>query len=98
LGFVDYAGNKQYITVGNIAENSRVTLLLTDYECGRRLKLWAEAEVVDDDPELLRHLADPAYPAEAERAILLHVVAWDSNCRQHLPCLVRASQATFGAV
>ncbi len=66
LGFADYAGNKQYITVGNIAENNPVAPLLIDYERRRRLKLWAKAEVVDGDPTLLRRLADPEYPARVE--------------------------------
>jgi predicted pyridoxine 5'-phosphate oxidase superfamily flavin-nucleotide-binding protein len=88
LAFADFAGNKQYITVGNIAENDRVMLFVIDYERGRRLKIWGRAEVVDDDPALLARLSDPDYPARVERVIRIDVLAWDLNCRQHFPKLV----------
>ncbi len=91
LAFADYAGNKQYITVGNLAENDRVLLFFIDYERGRRLKIWGRAAVIDDDPALLLRVSDPDYPAEVERAIRIHVLAFDLNCRQHFPKLVRAA-------
>lgn len=94
LAFADYAGNKQYITVGNLSENDRVLLFLIDYERGRRLKLWGRARVVDGDSALLSRVADADYPAKAERAILFDVMAWDLNCRQHLPGLLRKRGAT----
>jgi predicted pyridoxine 5'-phosphate oxidase superfamily flavin-nucleotide-binding protein len=85
LGFADFAGNRQYITVGRLAENDAVCLFLMDYARQARVKLWGRARVVEDDPELLARLADPAYPAKVERAILIEIDAWDINCRQHIP-------------
>jgi uncharacterized protein len=93
LAFADFSGNKQYITVGNLAENDRVMLFLIDYARGRRLKIWGRAKVSEDDPELLRRVSDPDYPAHVERAIRIEVVAWDLNCRQHFPKLVRERKA-----
>jgi predicted pyridoxine 5'-phosphate oxidase superfamily flavin-nucleotide-binding protein len=90
LAFADFSGNKQYITVGNLAENNRVMLFLIDYERGRRLKIWGRASVIDDDPALFRRVSDADYPAQVERVIRIDVEAWDLNCRQHLPKLVRA--------
>lgn len=89
LAFADFAGNRQYITAGNLSENSRVLLFLIDYELGRRLKLWGEAAVIDNDPALFARVVDPDYPAKAERVIRIEVKAWDLNCRQHFPKLVR---------
>ena len=88
LAFADFAGNKQYITVGNLAENDRVMLFVIDYERGRRLKIWGRAEVVDDEPALLAQVRDADYPASVERVIRIDVLAWDLNCRQHFPKLV----------
>jgi predicted pyridoxine 5'-phosphate oxidase superfamily flavin-nucleotide-binding protein len=88
LAFADYAGNKQYITVGNLTENDRVLLLLIDFEHGRRLKVWGRGAVIDNDPVLIERVRDPAYPAEIERAIRIDVKAWDFNCRRHLPKFV----------
>jgi uncharacterized protein len=89
LAFADFAGNKQYITVGNLAENERVMLFVIDYERGRRLKIWGRAKVVDDDAALLAQVRDADYPARVERVIRIDVLAWDLNCRQHFPKLVR---------
>jgi uncharacterized protein len=90
LAFADFSGNKQYITVGNLAENERVMLFLIDYERGRRLKIWGRATVIDDDPALFRNVSNPDYPAQVERVIRIDVEAWDLNCRQHFPKLYRA--------
>lgn len=90
LAFADYAGNKHYITAGNLAENDRVLIFLIDYERGRRLKIWGRAEVVDDDPALFARVRDPDYPAKVERVVRIAIAAWDLNCRQHFPRLVRA--------
>jgi len=84
LGFADFAGNRQYITLGNLAENDRVFLFLMDYASRTRIKLWGRARVVEGDPELLQVLALPGYRAKAERAILIEIEAWDVNCRQHI--------------
>ncbi len=84
LGFADFGGNKQYITLGNLTENDQAYLFLMDYAGRRRIKLWGRARFMDDDPELLARLADPAYPAGPERAILFEITAWDVNCPQHI--------------
>lgn len=93
LAFADYAGNRQYITVGNLADNDQVMLFIIDYERGRRLKLWGHAEVVEDDALLLERVRDAGYKATAERVIRIRVLAWDLNCRQHFPKLVRQAVA-----
>jgi uncharacterized protein len=97
LAFADFAGNKQYITAGNLTENERVALFLIDYERGRRLKIWGRAAVIDNDPALLERVSDPNYPAKVERVIRIDVLAWDLNCRQHFPKLVRARSAEAAA-
>ena len=84
LGFADFGGNRQYITLGNLAENSQAFIFLMDYARSRRIKVWGKARVVDDDPALLGRLRDPAYPGKVERAILFQVEAWDVNCPQHI--------------
>jgi uncharacterized protein len=89
IAFAEYAGNRQYITMGNLAENERAFLFLMDYAGARRLKLWGRAKLVED-PALLARLADPHYPARFERAIVFTVLALDWNCSQHIPRLVPA--------
>ena len=84
LGFADYAGNRQYITLGNLTENEHAYLFLLDFAGRQRIKLWGRARVVEDDPALLERLVDPAYRARPERAILFTVTAWDVNCSQHI--------------
>lgn len=91
LGFADFSGNRQYVTAGNLAENDRAFLFLTDYATRRRIKIWGRARVVEDDPALIERLADPSYDAVAERAIVFTIEAWDTNCRQHIPQLVEAA-------
>lgn len=85
LGFADFAGNRQYITIGRLAENDAVCLFLMDYAHQARIKLWGRARVVEDDPELLARLTDAGYRAKVERAIVIEIEAWDINCRQHIP-------------
>lgn len=84
LAFADFSGNKQYISMGNLEENDKAYLFLMDYPNRTRIKIWGRAEVVEDDPKLLKKLLDPAYPAREERVIRFHVEAWDVNCRQHI--------------
>lgn len=84
LGFADFGGNRQYITLGNLSENPRAFLFLMDYGNRRRVKLWGTARVVEDDAGLLERLGDPDYPGTAERAIVFTVEAWDVNCQQHI--------------
>ena len=88
LAFADYSGNRQYITVGNLAENDRMFLLLINYAERTRLKVWGRGNVVDDDPALLEQVHDPDYPARPERVIRMHVQAWDTNCNSHIPHLL----------
>jgi uncharacterized protein len=88
LAFADYSGNQQYITIGNLAENDRMFLLLLDYSAGTRLKVWGRGKVVDDDPALLELVRDPDYAATVERVIRMDVVAWDTNCNSHIPKLI----------
>ena len=87
LAFADYSGNRQYITVGNLAENDRMFLLLLDYAERTRLKIWGRGEAIDDDPALLDRVRDPDYPARVERVIRMRIEAWDTNCNSHIPRL-----------
>jgi len=84
LGIADFGGNKQYVSLGNIADNPKVMLFLMDYANRRRVKVWAEARVVEDDPALLERLSDTGYRAKIERAILFDLTAWEVNCPQHI--------------
>jgi predicted pyridoxine 5'-phosphate oxidase superfamily flavin-nucleotide-binding protein len=92
LAFADFAGNRQYITLGNLAENDRAFLFLMDYEQQERIKIWGRAKVVTDDAELLAKLVQPEYGARVEQAIVFTVSAWDANCSQHIPRLVHLSE------
>lgn len=84
LAFADYAGNGQFISMGNLSENDQAYLFLMDYPHRRRVKIWGRAEVVEGDPDLLERLLDPGYKARPERVFLFHVEAWDTNCPQHI--------------
>ena len=84
LAFADFGGNRQYISTGNLSENDQASLFLMDYPNRRRIKVWGRARVVEDDPDLLDRLADPAYKARPERAFVFHIEAWDVNCPQHI--------------
>jgi predicted pyridoxine 5'-phosphate oxidase superfamily flavin-nucleotide-binding protein len=85
LAFADYGGNKQYITLGNLAENPKAYIFIMDYVHQRRVKLWGTAKVVEGDQELLSKLSDPSYRARPERVIVFTLEAWDQNCPQHIP-------------
>jgi predicted pyridoxine 5'-phosphate oxidase superfamily flavin-nucleotide-binding protein len=85
IGFADFAGNRQYITQGNLADNPKAYLFLIDYAHRRRIKLWGRAQVVEGDAALTARLMPEGYKARAEQAILFTVCAWDSNCPQHIP-------------
>ena len=85
IGFVDFAGNRQYITQGNLAENAKAHLFLIDYTQRRRVKIWGEARCVDGDAELTNKLMPEGYKARSEAVILFSVSAWDANCPQHIP-------------
>ncbi len=84
VGFSDFGGNRQYITLGNLAENDQAFLFLMDYPHRRRVKVWGRARVVENDPELVKRLTVPGSRGRPERAILFHVEAWDVNCPQNI--------------
>lgn len=86
LGFADFRGNLQYISVGNLSVNNKTSLFLMDYANRQRLKIFAETEVKDaaDVPELIEKLRDDNYEAKIERAVILHVKAFNWNCPQHI--------------
>ena len=85
IGFVDFSGNRQYITQGNLADNPKVHLFLIDYAQRQRIKIWGEARVVEGDAELIAKLMPEGYRARPEQVILFTVSAWNANCSQHIP-------------
>ena len=85
IAFADYAGNRQYITQGNLSENPKAYIFVMDYAHRRRVKLWGEARVVEDDEALTRALMPQGYRARPEQVILFNIEAWDTNCPQHIP-------------
>lgn len=87
LGWIDFRGNRQYVTAGNLAENDRAFLFLMDYARGTRVKIWGRARVVEGDAArpLLDRLLPRGYRAKPEHAVLFTVEAWDVNCPQHIP-------------
>jgi predicted pyridoxine 5'-phosphate oxidase superfamily flavin-nucleotide-binding protein len=86
LAFAEYRGNRQYISVGNLAADDRAALILVDYAGRQRLKIYAHVEALDADadPALAGRVADPGYRAKVERIIRLRLVAFDWNCPQHI--------------
>ena len=84
LGFADFGGNQQYISLGNLSENSKAFIFLVDYVHSRRIKLWGKAKVVEGDADLENKLRDLDYPGNVERVILFEIEAWDVNCPQHI--------------
>jgi uncharacterized protein len=85
IGFADFAGNRQYITQGNLAENPKAQLFLIDFAQRRRVKIWGKARIVEGDTELTVRLMPAGYKARPEQVILFTVSAWDTNCPQHIP-------------
>jgi predicted pyridoxine 5'-phosphate oxidase superfamily flavin-nucleotide-binding protein len=85
IGFVDFAGNRQYITAGNLAENPKACLFLIDYSNRRRVKLWGTAKIVESDDALIARLMPGNYRARPEQVLLFTLEAWDANCPQHIP-------------
>ncbi|MFL6463568.1 MAG: pyridoxamine 5'-phosphate oxidase family protein [Bryobacteraceae bacterium] len=86
VGFVDFRGNRQYISVGNLSRDDRVSLILMDYPSRTRLKIMGRMEVHDgaDSKPLIETLRPPNYKAAMERAMLIHLEAFDWNCPQHI--------------
>jgi uncharacterized protein len=97
LGFADYRGNRQYISLGNLQADDRVSLILMDYPARRRLKLFGhvEARDLEGDPDLAGRLATPGYRARAERALVIRLAHFDWNCPQHI--VPRFTQAEIDA-
>jgi predicted pyridoxine 5'-phosphate oxidase superfamily flavin-nucleotide-binding protein len=91
IGFADFAGNKQFISQGNLSENPKAYLFLIDYAHRRRIKIWGEARVVEGDVELTKTLMPENYRARPEQVILFTVTAWDTNCPRHIPQLFEAA-------
>jgi predicted pyridoxine 5'-phosphate oxidase superfamily flavin-nucleotide-binding protein len=91
LGFVDFVGNRQYITLGNLAENPKAHLFLIDYAHRKRVKVWGEARVIEGDPVLTTALMPTGYKARPSQVILFNVSAWDANCPQHIPQRLEAA-------
>jgi predicted pyridoxine 5'-phosphate oxidase superfamily flavin-nucleotide-binding protein len=96
LGFADFSGNVQYITVGNLSGHDKAFLFLMDYRHRQRIKIWGRAESFEGDPDLIERLRIPGYPAKIERAILFHVEATSENCPQHIP--IRYSETEVAAM
>lgn len=92
LGFADFSGNVQYITVGNLSGSDKAFLFLMDYRHRRRIKIWGRAESIEGDSTLVERLQVPGYPAEIERAILFHIEAISENCPQHIPIRYAAAE------
>ena len=94
FGFADFAGNKQYITLGNIQENPKAHVFLMDYAHRRRIKIWGELSAVEGDAALNQRFKPEDYKARVERVLLIKVAAWDVNCPQHIPQKIDAEDVT----
>lgn len=92
LAFVDYTGNRQYISAGNLSENPKAQLFLMDYEHRQRIKIWGDAQVMEGDEALLAKLTSAGYGAKPEQVIVFSVKAWDANCPQHIPVRLDAEK------
>src|SRR6201995_4203304 len=85
IAFADYAGNQQFLTQGNLSDNPKAHIFIMDYAHRRRVKIWGEARVIEDDPALLESLMPKGYRAGPEQVIVFKISAWDTNCPQHIP-------------
>lgn len=83
LGFVDFSGNRQYVSIGNLSKNNKATIFLMHYPSQTRIKIWGTAQV-STNKELIKSIKDDSYKARIERAIIFKVEAWDINCKQHI--------------
>ncbi|MET3132708.1 putative pyridoxine 5'-phosphate oxidase superfamily flavin-nucleotide-binding protein [Oxalobacteraceae bacterium GrIS 1.11] len=86
IAYADFRGNMQYLSVGNLGANDKISLILMDYPKRRRLKIWGRARIIEaqDDLELMARLEMPAYRGRVERAIVIDIEAFDWNCPQHI--------------
>jgi uncharacterized protein len=98
IGFADFRGNRQYISVGNLNANPRISIILMDYANRRRLKIWGTTRVIhqNEEPELLARLELPSYRARVERGIVIQVEAIEWNCPQHIT--LRFTQAEINEI
>lgn len=92
LAFVDYTGNKQYISAGNLSENPKAQLFLMDYEHRQRVKIWGDAQIIEGDEALITKLTSTGYWTKPEHVIVFTVRAWDANCPQHIPVRLDAEK------
>ena len=92
IAFADFAGNRQFITQGNLADNPKVHLFLIDYGHRQRVKIWGEARVVEGDSALIAKLMPAGYRARPEQVLVITVTAWDANCPQHIPQRFEAAE------
>ncbi|MGO4566311.1 pyridoxamine 5'-phosphate oxidase family protein [Rhizobium sp. 2YAF20] len=92
LGFVDFSGNRQFISQGNLLDNDKAQLFLIDYGSRQRVKIWGTARVVENDAALVARLMPKDYNAKPEQTIVFHVDAWDANCPQHIPLRFEAPE------
>jgi predicted pyridoxine 5'-phosphate oxidase superfamily flavin-nucleotide-binding protein len=90
LAFADFAGNRQYITTGNLADNPKAHIFIMDYARQRRVKLWGRARTVQDDPDLVARLFPKGYDARPIQAIVFNLEAWDLDCPSHIPQMFHA--------
>jgi predicted pyridoxine 5'-phosphate oxidase superfamily flavin-nucleotide-binding protein len=91
FGFADFAGNKQYITLGNIRENVKAHVFLMDYAHRRRIKVWGTLSAVEGNDALNAQFKPDGYKARVERVMLIRIAAWDVNCPQHIPMKIDAA-------
>ena len=87
IAYADFRGNRQYVSLGNLGGDDRISLILMDYPNRRRLKILGRAKTIDieDDPDLIARLAVPGYKGRPERATLITIEGFDWNCPQHIP-------------
>jgi hypothetical protein len=86
IGFADFRGNRQLLSVGNLVSNDRIALIMMDYASRHRLKLFGRVRLVreTEEPNLLARLSVSGYPAKVERAFIIRVEGWSWNCSQHI--------------
>lgn len=94
LAFADFAGNRQYISTGNLDANPKAMIFIMDYRTRHRVKIWGTARVIEDDDDLVGRLMPESYHARPEAAIVFTVTSWDTNCQQHIPRMIFAEDAT----
>jgi predicted pyridoxine 5'-phosphate oxidase superfamily flavin-nucleotide-binding protein len=100
LAIADFRGNRQYISVGNFNFSNKTCLFLIDYPLQQRLKIWAEADILEasEHPALLAQLSSPGYKAVNERIIIFNIQAYDWNCPQHIMPRFTAEEIRQGLI